>query len=34
MTEGTSVEDYLTKVDRNVMEQGCVREEIPHKELI
>lgn len=34
MTEGTSVEDYLKRVDRYVMDLGCVGEEIPDKELI
>lgn len=34
MTEGTSVQDYLKKVDRHFMELGCVGEEIPDKELI
>lgn len=31
VTEGTSVEDYLKKVDRCVMDLGCVGEEIPDK---
>lgn len=34
MHDGTSIEDYLKKVDHHVMDLGSIGEEIPDKELI
>lgn len=34
MHDGTSVEDYLKKIEYHVMDLGSIGEEIPDKELI